>query len=71
VVLNTTTTIGIIVEDVFKEIGNSLGIFCEVDLSFKDNEHFEMEIILVGLGTSNVLAEELVIKKGIIKTNFG
>jgi hypothetical protein len=48
-------------EDVFAEIGNSLGSYYEVDLSFQDTGYFGMARILVGLETSKGLAEELVI----------
>jgi hypothetical protein len=35
-------------KDVFVEIGNSLGLYYEVDLSFQDTGYFRMAKILVG-----------------------
>jgi hypothetical protein len=51
-------------EEVFKEIGNSLGLFYEEYTSFYDSGYMGMARILVGLDLSKGLVDSIIIRKG-------
>jgi hypothetical protein len=47
----------------FKELGNAMGTFMDVDMSFRETGKMSMAIILVALDVREGLAEELVLIK--------
>jgi hypothetical protein len=51
-------------DEVFKEIGNSLGLFCEVDNSYYDYGYMGVARILVRMDLSKELAKSIIIRKG-------
>jgi hypothetical protein len=51
-------------EEVFKDIGNSLSLFYEVDCSFQDNGNMGMTKVLLGLELSKGLENFIINEKG-------
>jgi hypothetical protein len=51
-------------DEVLKEIGNALGLFYDVDNSYKDSGYIGMARILVCLELSKGLANSIMIRKG-------
>jgi hypothetical protein len=50
---------------VFKEIGNTLDIFYEADMTYHDSRYMGMAWILVGLDISRGLVESIEICRGV------